>query len=78
MKEKIKVSINNPHLKPTESKRPFFDLTVFAFADPKIIIMRRYLEVTLDPFHASWIGNSIEEPLRTYLLTYFNTTKLPL
>ena len=64
MKEKIKVSINNPHLKPTESKRPFFDLTVFAFADPKIIIMRRYLEVTLD--------------LRTYLLTYFNTTKLPL
>jgi len=80
MKEKIKISIKNAHLKVEESKKPFFDLAIFVFSDsePKIITMRRYLQITLDPFHAFWIGNKIEEPLRTYLLAYFNTAKLPL
>jgi hypothetical protein len=79
MKEKIKVSVTNLKINK-ESKRKFFDLTVFEFYDPteKLIIMRRFIGVTLDRKHNQWIGNKIDDPLKSYLLTFFNTKKLPL
>jgi hypothetical protein len=76
---KIRVSIANVRFLKGQ-KRPTFDIAIFAYpvSEPNLVIFRRPVGVNMNPASPNYVGNKLEEPLRSHVITFINGLKASL